>query len=188
VTERPRVAFDTDLRRPRPAVLLRVVLAIPPVGALLVLSLAAALVSIVAWVVAISTGRVPGAAHRLLRAYVRYAVRVASWTALVTGRYPRVRGVVPPSVGVDRARQRRLSVLFRLVLALPPLVLATALAAVLAAVAIAAWFVALARGRTTAGLRELGAFCIRYQGETLAFLLLLTPRAPRLEPPSPAQR
>jgi len=63
-------------------------------------------------------------------------------------------------------------------------VLGSVLNVVLGLVGIATWFVALVRGRTTEGLRELGAFCVRYQVEVLAYLLLLSPRAAKLEPPA----
>lgn len=72
--------------------------------------------------------------------------------------------------------------LLRPVLALPALVLASVLAVVHLCSAVAAWFVALVLGRTTAGLRELGAFCLRYAAEATAYALLLTPRYPRLAP------
>jgi hypothetical protein len=75
-------------------------------------------------------------------------------------------------------------VVFRPLLALPAVVLGSVLAVALAWAAVGAWFVALALGRTTEGLRELGAFCIRYHAEVAAYVLLLTPRGPRLEPPS----
>ena len=52
----------------------------------------------------------------------------------------------------------------------------------LSVVAVAAWFVTLALGRTTAGLQELGTFCLRYQLETQAYLTLLTSTYPRLVP------
>jgi hypothetical protein len=72
---------------------------------------------------------------------------------------------------------------FRLPLALPALVLASAFSVVLSLAAVAAWFVALALGRTTAGLVELGTFCVRYQLETQAYVTLLTSTYPRLAPP-----
>jgi hypothetical protein len=53
---------------------------------------------------------------------------------------------------------------------------------VLVIVAVASWFVALALGRTTAGLQELGTFCVRYQLEVGSYLLLLTASYPRLAP------
>ena len=80
-------------------------------------------------------------------------------------------------------RQPRPVTLFRLLFALPVLVLASAFNVVLALDSAAAWFVALALGRTTAGLQELGTFCLRYQLETQAYLTLLTSAYPRLAPP-----
>jgi hypothetical protein len=74
--------------------------------------------------------------------------------------------------------------LLRLPLALPALVLASAFNVVLSVAAVAAWFVALALGRTTAGLLELGTFCLRYQLETQAYVMLLTSAYPRLVPPA----
>jgi hypothetical protein len=68
-------------------------------------------------------------------------------------------------------------------LALPAIVLWSVFGVVLALVAIASWFVALALGRTTSGLQELGTFCLRYQLETLAYVLLLSASYPRLAPP-----
>jgi hypothetical protein len=73
--------------------------------------------------------------------------------------------------------------LFRLLLALPALVLASVFNIVLSLASVAAWFVSLARGRTTAGLQELGTFCVRYQLETQAYVTLLTSTYPRLAPP-----
>ena len=65
---------------------------------------------------------------------------------------------------------------------MPALVLASVLGVVHLCTAVAAWFVGLVLGRTTAGLRELGAFCLRYATEAAAYALLLTPRYPRLAP------
>jgi len=90
----------------------------------------------------------------------------------------------------ERPRQARLVTLLRGVLAIPALLLATALRVVLSLSAIPAWFAGVALGRTTAGLQELGTFCLRYELEALAYTLLLTARYPRLvpaeSPPSPA--
>ena len=178
------MSFDPDLRRRRATVALLGPLAVPAVALLLVFSVIAVATVPVAWAGAMLTGRVSEPVHRFLRVYVRYGLRVAAWTTLTVRRYPRVRGASPPVVDVGRGRQARWTALFRAPLALPSLVLASVFAAVVVATAIGAWFVALVRGRTTEGLRELSAFCLRYQVEALAFLFLLTPHAPRLEPPS----
>lgn len=120
-----------------------------------------------------------------MAAYVRYAGQVTAWFHLLSGRYPSARQTRthPFAIEVpDRRRQPRLITLFRLPLAIPALVLASAFRIVLSLSAVAAWFAALALGRTTAGLQELGTFCLRYELETVAYVLLLTPRYPRLAP------
>lgn len=157
---------------------------IPALGVLTVWSLLAVLVVVLAWIVAIAVARLPAGLHRFLRAYVAYAAATSAWLNLVTGRYPRLRSGTALHLDVDPERQPRLTVVSRAPLVLPAIVLASSLGVVLALSAVAAWFVALLRGRTTEGLRELGAFCVRYHAETLAFLLLVTPRRPRLAPPA----
>jgi Domain of unknown function (DUF4389) len=182
VAERVRVTFDTDLRRRRLAVLFRVVLVIPPLIVLAAWTVLAVPVLAVAWLATLVRGQIPRVLHRFLRGYVSYWTQVTGWWNLVTDRFPRIRrrDVHPVQLDALLVKQSRVLTFFRIVLAVPSLVLGSVLGVVLAVSAVAAWFVSLARGRTTDGLRELGAFCVRYQAEVLAYLLLLTPRVPRL--------
>lgn len=113
---------------------------------------------------------------------------MTAWFDLLSGRYPDPLHTRehPFAIEVPDARhQRRLVTLFRLPLALPAAVLTSVFNVVLTASSIGAWFVALVLGRTTAGLQELGTFCLRYQLETYAYVVLLTSRYPKLEPPPP---
>ena len=186
MAERLRVTFDTDLRRPRLGVLFRLILAIPAALVLAGWGLLVAPVVVLSWLATLVRGRTPVWVHRFLRGYLRYWLQFGSWFNLVSGRYPRLRRRHEHPVQLDavRVQQPRLVTLFRPVLALPSLVLGSVLNVLLSMAGIAAWFVALVLGRTTEGLRELGAFCVRYQVEVLAYVLLLTPRAAKLEPPS----
>jgi len=179
-----RLTDDLALRRRRLAVLFRPLLLVPAAVVALVWALVVAVAVPLAWVTALVTGRVPRFLHRTLRAALGYLVQVDAWATLVSGRYPwpRRRSRHPVQLRCLRAPQRRWTVLLRLVLALPALVLASVLGVVHLCTAVAAWFVALVLGRTTAGLRELGAFCLRYATETAAYVLLLTARYPRLAP------
>ena len=59
-------------------------------------------------------------------------------------------------------------------------VLAYVLVVVLEVTAVIAWFTALALGRIPRGMRDLMAYCLRYQAQTYAYLLLLTGRYPSL--------
>ena len=69
---------------------------------------------------------------------------------------------------------------------IPAYVLATALGYVLAIVAFLGYFFALAMGRYPRGFRDLGAYALRYQAQTFAYLLLLTDRYPALAAPAAA--
>jgi uncharacterized membrane protein len=175
---------DRELGRRRLAVLLRLLLLVPVAIAALIWALVAAVVVPFAWLAALVRGRVPAPLHRALVAALGYLAQVNAWSSLVSGRYPRPRhrSRHPVQLGAELQRQRRWTVLLRLPLAVPAIVLASVLGVVQMGAAIGAWFVALVLGRTTEGLRELGAFCLRYVTETAAYLLLVTPRHPTLAP------
>ena len=74
--------------------------------------------------------------------------------------------------------QRRLITAFRLVLAIPAFVLAWVLSQVLLVIAVISWFIAIAVGRVPRGMEQLGLYCLRYQTQTYAYLLVVTERYP----------
>ena len=179
-----RLTDDRTLRRRRLAVLLRLLFVVPAALAAAFWVLVAVVVVPFAWIAALIRGRVPTRLHRALVAALGYLVQVSAWSSLVSGRYPwpRRRSRHPVQLEAPRERQRRWTVLLRAALAVPAIVLASVLGVVQVGTAIGAWFVALVLGRTTEGLRELGAFCLRYATESAAYLLLVTPLYPRLAP------
>jgi len=131
-------------------------------------------------------GRLPTWLHRFLAAFVRYQGQVTAWFDLLSARYPDPLHTAdhPFRIEVpDRPRQKRLVTLFRLPLAVPVIVLGSVLSVVLSTVAIPAWFAGVIFSRNTAGLQELGTFCLRYQLEVQAYVMLVTPAYPRLAPP-----
>jgi hypothetical protein len=167
-------------------VLLRAPLFVPHAVVIAVWNLLAPPAVAVAWLALLIEGRLPAWLHRFLAAYLRYVGQTSAWFHLLSGRYPDPLHTLEHPFAVDvpeRPRQPRLITLGRIVLALPALVLASVLRVVLSVAAIGAWFTALVLGRTTAGLQELGTFCLRYELETEAYVLLLTARYPRLPPP-----
>lgn len=183
---RVRVEAGEPLRRRRLTVLLRAALVIPHYVVLSIWSLLVVPTVAVAWLALLIEGRLPSFLHRFLGAFLRYQGQVTAWFDLLSTRYPDPlhTGEHPFRIELpDRPRQPRLVTLFRLPLALPPLVLTSAFNVVLSLASVAAWFAALALGRTTAGLQELGTFCLRYQLETQAYVTLLTSTYPRLAPP-----
>jgi len=180
------VHSDETLRRRRLAVLFRAVLVVPHCLAVSAWTLLVVPLLPVSWSAALLAGRPQVSLHRFLAAYLRYDGQTTAWLSLLSGRYPDPRRTREHPFAIDVPEphaQRRTVTLLRLPLALPALVLSSVFGVILALAAVGAWFVALTLGRTTAGLQELGTFCLRYQLETLAYALLLTPAYPRLAPP-----
>ncbi len=183
---RVRIEAGEPLRRRRPAVFLRALLVIPHYLVLSSWSVLVVPAVAVAWLALLIEGRLPFWLHRFLGAFLRYQGQVTAWFDLLSARYPDPLHTREHPFRIelpDRPRQPRLVTLFRLPLALPALVLASVFNVVLSIASVAAWFVALVLGRTTAGLQELGTFCLRYQLETQAYATLLTSAYPRLAPP-----
>jgi hypothetical protein len=88
-------------------------------------------------------------------------------------------GTYPIDVEIDPPeRQNRWVTGFRLLLAIPAFMIAGALGTSAYVAAFLSWFYALARGRAPRGLRNLGAFYLRYYAQTLGYAFLLTDRYP----------
>ncbi len=181
------VRGDEPLRRRRLAVVFRALLYVPHCLVVSTWTLLLVPVVPVSWLALLVAGRLRSGLHGFLAAYLRYCGQTTAWFGLLSGRYPDPRHVREHPFGIEIPEprlQRRALTLFRLPLALPALVLSSVFGVILALAAVGAWFVAVSLGRTTTGLQELGTFCLRYQLETLAYLLLLTPASPRLAPPA----
>jgi hypothetical protein len=181
-----RIVVDDDLGRPRLLVLFRPLLCIPHLLWLTAWAVFAVAAWMVAWVASLVVGRVPGALHRFLAAYVRAWTHLLCFLQLVGRPFPGFvgrEGSYPVDLRIDPpVRQRRLGLLLRPVLALPAFVLSFAFGGVVLVVALLGWLVALALGRMPGGLRDLGAAALRYQGQVSGYLLLLTWRCPDSSP------
>ncbi|MGH3133089.1 MAG: DUF4389 domain-containing protein [Gaiellaceae bacterium] len=181
-----RLVVADDLERPRLTVLFRLLLAIPHLVWLVLWSLVAFFAAVAAWLAALVTGRVPSPLHRFLAAYIRYGTHVVAYLYLVGRKFPGFTGRAG-SYGIDieidpPARQSRWKTLFRLFLAIPALLLGSGLGGVAFVVAFLGWWYALVKGRMPEGMRNLGAFCLRYSAQSYAYLLLLTDRYPYSAP------
>ena len=177
-----RLVVDDDLRRRRLTVAFRLVLAIPHLVVLFVWTLATVPAAVVAWVTTLATRRPPDTVARFFAAYMRYLTRVGAYLTIVADPYPPFGGRVHVvEVELDLpGPQGRWGVAFRLVLAIPALVILNALQGVLQVVAMFGWFYALVTGRMHPGLRSVGTYCLRYQAQTLAYVTFLTARYPSL--------
>jgi hypothetical protein len=179
-------APDDDRARTRLLVLFRFLLAIPHFVWLTLWGAVALVAAVVAWLVALAAGRVPGALHRFLAAYVRYWTHVTAFVFVLGRPFPGFvgrSGSYPVDAEIDPpARQSRWRTLLRLFLALPALFLAGAFSTVTFAAGAGAWFAALFTGRVPEGLHRLLGWTVRYQMQAYGYLALLTDRYPYTGP------
>jgi Domain of unknown function (DUF4389) len=177
-----RLEVDDELRRSRLTVFFRLLLAIPHLIWLQLWGILALLVVIVNWFATLFTGRSPTRLHRFLAAYLRYQFDVYAFLYLVANPFPGFVGAAgsyPLEIVIeDRSSQNRWKVGFRLILAIPALILASAYGILLTATAVLGWFAALATARMPRGLRNAGALSLRYHAQTLGYLLLLSDSYP----------
>ncbi len=160
----------------------RLLLVLPHLIWLTLWAILAYLVAIVNWFATLFRGVSPDGLHRFLAAYVRYQNHVYAYMFLIANPFPGFTGKagsypVEPLIEGPRP-QNRWKVFFRLLLALPALLLDTAYGGLLGVVALLGWFASLANGRMPLGMRNAGALALRYAVQTNGYLLLLTDSYP----------
>jgi Domain of unknown function (DUF4389) len=179
-----RLRVDDDLRRSRLTVFFRLLLVIPHLLWLYFWAWAFFAVLIFNWFATLFAGRTEEDVHSFMGRWVRYTTHIHAYLFLAANPWPRFSGrprTYPVDLELDPpAPQHRLVTLFRIVLVIPAYVFATVLSTVAQALAFVGWFVCLALGRMPKGMRDLIAYCIRYQAQTYAYLFLLTSRYPSL--------
>jgi len=177
-----RLSGEDDLRRSRLTVLFRLPLCFPHLLWLALWSVLVVPVAIVNWFWTLARGRSPVRLHRFLSAYVRYLVSVYAFLLIVANPFPGFVGA-PGAYPLDTlieepVRQNRWTVLFRLVLVIPALLIEAVYSAIGSLLGFFGWFSSLARGRMPRGMRNAGAMALRYEAQTIGYLLLLTPSYP----------
>jgi len=202
-SERPvRLTVADDLQRNRLTVFFRLLLALPFLIWLAIWAVGAFFVAIANWAATLVRGASPRQLHAFLARFARYSVHVYAFLHLAAGPLPRFSGKpgYPIDLEIDPpARQNRWKVGFRLVLAVPVLLLLGAFfgsgwsqydssgdeyqrIGLLVVAAVFGWFSALARGRMPRGLRDLIAYGLSYAAQAWAYLTLLTDRYPSSDP------
>jgi hypothetical protein len=204
-----RLVVKDDLGRNRLTVFFRLLLAIPHLIWLTLWTVGIFFVVVANWFVTLVAGRPAKTLHGWTSAYVRYGTHLNAYLYLAANPYPAFLGDaggypidldLPPL-----APQKRWKTFFRIFLAIPALLLASALGggfntsfssrggstrytaagsrgALSATCAILGWFASLARGRMPKGLRDASAYGIGYGAQAASYLLLLTDRYPDADP------
>jgi hypothetical protein len=177
-----RLPVEDDLRRSRLTVLFRLPLAIPHFVWVVLWGIAIFFCAIANWFATLIRGRSPGGLHRFLSRYVRYVTHVYAFVQLVGSPFPGFTGRAgsyPIDVEIDPPeRQNRWVTGFRLILAIPALMIAGALTTAAYVAAFFSWVHGLFRAQVPRGLRNLGAFELRYSAQLYSYILMLTDRYP----------
>lgn len=170
------------LRRNRLTVFFRAILAIPHLIWLALWAILATLATVANWFVVLAGGISPPALHNFLAAYVRYQQHVYAYLFLIADPFPGFTGKAgsyPVDVRIaPPAPQNRWKVGFRIVLAVPALLLNSAYGGLLLTVAVLGWFASLATGSMPLGLRNAGALALRYAAQLDAYLAVIADAYP----------
>src|SRR5712671_3657937 len=145
------VAVAGSAAQSRATVAFRIILAIPHFLVLYFLGIAASVVAVIGWLGALVTGRLPRFAATYLSGYLGWYCRVGAYLLLLTDEYPPFLfedAAYPVRVAVSPGRLNRLTVLFRIILAIPAAIVSLILAyGVTTIVIFIAWLTALVAGK-----------------------------------------
>jgi hypothetical protein len=146
-----------------------------------VLGAVACVAALVSWFAIVFTGRHPSELWKLGAFYLRWRVRAVAYTALLRDEYPAFAdGPYPVSLDLSEpaSPRHRLTVAFRIVLAVPHILAIWALGIAWACTTVVAWFAILLTGRYPAGLYRFAIGVFRWNTHVEAYLLLLTDTYP----------
>ncbi|HTA03832.1 MAG TPA: DUF4389 domain-containing protein, partial [Streptosporangiaceae bacterium] len=140
------VKFAPPTQQRRVTVLFRSIITIPHLVALSALSVALWVVSFIGWFVALFTGELPPWAHTFITGVVRWQARVYAYLFLLTDAYPPFSlddDAYPVRLVTRQTSLNRVTVLFRILVAIPAAILTGLAASGLAALSIVAWLITL---------------------------------------------
>jgi hypothetical protein len=163
----------------RVTVIFRIILAIPQFIVLFFLGIAAFVVAVIGWFAALVTGQLPEFAHTFLGGVIRWEIRVSAYMFLLTDAYPPfsledveypVRTILP-----GRGPLNRVSVFFRIILAIPAFVFAQIVEYGLTApLSFVMWIVVIVTGRMPPSLYDTYSSLLRYLARLHAWFSMVT--------------
>lgn len=176
------VTFEMDYveRRSRLTSFFRWLLAIPHYIVLYLWGIVAGVVVIAAWFALVFTARYPRGMYDFVAGYLRYSTRVYAYANLGVDPYPPFAGGEEPAypvrlnVAPPLERYNRLKAGFRLILAIPVVLIIYAMQIVYGIGAFIAWIAITILGRQPRGLQDMIALGVSYQQRASAYLALVT--------------
>jgi Domain of unknown function (DUF4389) len=180
------VTFEADYveRRSRLTTFFRLILVIPLAIALYLFGIVASVAILIAWFAIVLTGRYPQGLYDFVANFNRFLARVTAYAVLLSDPYPPFNGAPDPSYPVRMQfagpleRYSRVKTLFRIILAIPIVVLRYVMGLLLELGALAAWVVIVLTGKMPRGLFDLMVLANSYTARSDAYLYLLTETYP----------
>jgi hypothetical protein len=180
------VTFEVDYveRRNRLTTFFRLLLVIPVGIVLYVFGIVASIAIVIAWFAIVITGRYPQGLYDFVADFNRFLARVTAYAVLLSDPYPPFSGADNPAYPVRMhfsgplEQYSRLKTFFRIILAIPIMVLRYVLNLLLEVGAFAAWFVILFTGKMPRGLFDLIVLANSYTARSDAYVFLLTETYP----------
>ena len=178
--------FETDPPAPqsRLTVFFRFLLALPHLLIVGVLGYALGVVTLIAWVAILITGKYP-------EGLLSFAVNVQHWAARSNGYMYLLTGAYPPfALGPDTSYpvrmtgdgvvegRNRVTVFFRILLVIPHFIVLYFLAIALAVVWVISWLAALATGSVPAGMHNFMAGVLRWMTRVMNYAYLFNDEYP----------
>ncbi|MCW2993204.1 MAG: hypothetical protein JWQ18_699, partial [Conexibacter sp.] len=191
MTDQPIFEAEYVEQRSRATTFFRYFLVIPHLIVLSLWGFAAFFAVIAAWFAIVLTGRYPEGLYNFVAGLLRYSTAATAYYLLLTDQYPPFSGdtdaypahlrTPPPKAEYDR-----LKTLFRIILAIPPAIIAYAMSIVASLAAFVAWFVIVITGKQPKGLQDATVLGVSYQQRANAYMLLLTEDWPSFNDPQAA--
>jgi hypothetical protein len=181
--------FDPPESIARWRVIGNVILAIPHLIIAYVLNFVAEVLAFVAWILGVFTGKVPEGILGVIAMCLRYNTRASVYASFLKEEYPPFTFATTladpgddPRVRVDFGSEtegrNRLTIFFRILLAIPHIIVVSLISIVAVFVFIIAWFAVLFTGKWPAGLLNFVIGLTRWTTRLNAYMYLLTDEYP----------
>jgi hypothetical protein len=179
-------SFEADYveRRNRLTAFFRLILVIPVAIVLYVYGIIASIAILITWFAILITGHYPKGLFDFVAGFNRFLARVTAYAALLCDPYPPISGAPNASYPVRMEfagpleHYNRLKTFFRIILAIPILILRYVMNLLLEIGALGAWVVIVLTGKLPRGLFDLMVLANSYTARSDAYLFLLTETYP----------
>jgi hypothetical protein len=175
---------DGPQQQSRLSVFLRIIFAIPILLFAGIVGIGMAVVALIAWFVILFTGKYPAGMANFSAGGVRLSARALGYCYMLTDKYP------PFSLDEDSSYpirafatvqlegRNRLTTFFRIIMAIPHLIVISILNYVMEIVGFIAWLIVLITGSMPGGLHNFIAGYVRWNIRNSAYVMLLTDEYP----------